>query len=115
MKPEEKAKKYNRFLLIVIFLFFIAFFTLYISQATGYYEYTQHKKVTFTQEQIKKFEKDVAEGKDVRVEDYLDDLDKNYQNKTSSFGYAVSQTISNVAKNTLKATFKFLNKIIEEE
>ena len=40
-------------------ILFVIFVTIYISQATGYYEYELHKKSELTKEQIQKFEKDV--------------------------------------------------------
>ena len=46
-------------------ILFVIFVTIYISQATGYYEYELHKKSELTKEQIQKFEKDVKEGKKV--------------------------------------------------
>ena len=58
----------------------LTFLALYFSQATGYYDYKEHKKVILTSEQIKKFEEDVANGKNLDIEEYLTNTDKNYQN-----------------------------------
>ena len=93
MKREDKIKIYKKIFKFCFWCFFITFLTLYLSQATGYYEYQQHKKVTFTNEQIEKFEKDVIAGKNVDIESYLEDTTKSYNNKTSKLGYTISNTI----------------------
>ena len=57
----------------VFILLFICFLTIYISQATGYYEYKLHKKAELTKEQIKKFENDVKNNEKIDLNDYLKD------------------------------------------
>ena len=76
---------------------------LYFSQATGYYDFAEHKKVTLTNEQIKKFEEDVAQGKNLNIEDYLSNTDKNYQNKTSQMGLKISESIGKYAKEGIES------------
>ena len=44
---------------IVIFTLIILFTTLYVTQAFGYYEYSNKKTNTLTEEAAKKFEKDI--------------------------------------------------------
>lgn len=113
MKKEDKeklAKKIFRFLFLILLM---TFFTLYLSQATGYYEFTEHKKVVFTNEQIKKFEQDVAEGKNVQIEDYLENQNKNYDNKVSKFGLQLSTMIGKYVKQGLEGTFNAINKWME--
>lgn len=113
MKKEDKIKLCNKFFKWFFFVSIMAFLTLYISQATGYYEYSQHKKVSFTAEQIKKFEADVAKGKNVSIEDYLENTNKDYNNKISQMGYFISSTIGNGIRTGIEGTFKALNKLIE--
>lgn len=91
----------------------LSFLALYFSQATGYYDFAEHKKVTLTNEQIKKFEDDVASGKNLNLEDYLSNTDKNYQNKTSRMGLKISESIGTYARKGIEATFKVLNKLVE--
>lgn len=114
MKLSKTEKNLRHFFGTVSFILFITFITLYISQATGYYEYTAHKKVTFTNEQIKQFEQDILDGKDVHMEDYLANQTKTYSNKISKLGYHLSTTLSDSVKNFLESTFKTINKWIEE-
>lgn len=48
---------------IIILTLIITFIALYITQLTGYYEYTENKKTTLTTEAIERFEEDVKQGK----------------------------------------------------
>lgn len=109
----KKHKWANRFFKYAFVLSFIAFLTLYLSQATGYYEYENHQKNALTEEQIKKFEKDVKAGKNIKIEDYMDKTKINYSNKASQMGSKVSQTISNGVKSGIETFFGALNKLIE--
>ena len=61
MDNNLKKKWVHRIFKYVFVLAFIAFLTLYLSQATGYYEYENHQKATLTEEQIKQFEQDVRD------------------------------------------------------
>lgn len=115
MKPSKNEKKLRNIFGIISCILLITFITLYISQATGYYEYTAHKKVVFTNEQIKQFEKDIQDGKDVRMEDYLKNGTKDYSNKVSRFGYQLSSTLGDYVRTILENTFKTINKWIEEK
>lgn len=109
----NKEKMANNIFKIIFLILFLTFLTIYLSQATGYYNYELHKKTVFTQEQIKKFEEDVAAGKDVRVEDYLVEVKKDYSNKTSDFGYFVSKNIGKYIKDGIENTFKLITKFVE--
>jgi hypothetical protein len=51
-----KERKPFRFILIVLFIVFIS---LYVSQATGYYDYQQYQKTELTAEKMKQFDKNV--------------------------------------------------------
>lgn len=115
MKPDKNEKVLRRIFGIFCSILLVTFLTLYLSQATGYYEYTAHKKVVFTNEQIKKFEQDIADGKDVRMEDYLKNAEKNYSNKLSKFGYGLSNMMSKQVRGLLEKTFQKLNDWMKEE
>lgn len=113
MKPEEKKKIANKVFGRILFAFFIAFFAIYVSEATGYYEFEQHKKVTLTEEKIKQFEEDVAAGKKVDIKDYMGEREIDYQNNISKTGLQISENIGEIVQSGLEATFQFLNGIIE--
>ncbi len=113
MKTEEKKKWASKIFWKIFLAFFIAFFALYVSEATGYYEFEQHKKVTLTQDKIKQFEEDVAAGKHVDIKDYMGDREINYQTKMSDIGFRLSEQIGQYVQDGLEATFMFLNEMIE--
>lgn len=113
MDKKIRRKLYSK-LFKFCFLFSLLFFlALYFSQATGYYDFKEHKKVILTNEQIKKFEEDVSNGKNLNIEDYLSNTDKNYQNKTARFGLKISESIGDYAKKGIEVTFKVLNNMVE--
>ena len=80
---------------------------------TGYYEIEERKKVVLTEEAIKKFEEDVANGKNIDLDDYIGETKKNYNNTTSKFGLFLSQKIGEYAAAGIQNTFKFLDKMIQ--
>ena len=59
MDDKKKQKIFNKVMTRIFLALLIGFSALYISEATGYYEFEQHKKVTLTEEKIEQFENDV--------------------------------------------------------
>lgn len=108
-----KKKWVNRIFKYVFVLLFIAFLTLYLSQATGYYEYENHQKAALTDEQIKQFEKDVKDGKNIKIEDYIEKTSVDYSNKASDIGSKFSNTVNKGVKKGIETFFGALNKLIE--
>ena len=103
----KKVKGIVKYIFISLFVTFVA---LYFSVGAGYFEYTNGKKSALTEAQIAKFEKDVADGKEVDVQKYL--VEKgNYQNKISKFGLAVSNTAYKVVNKGVGYGFKILEKL----
>ncbi|MBE6152502.1 MAG: hypothetical protein E7165_04245 [Firmicutes bacterium] len=114
MKQESKTKIRNKFFRWSLFLLFVAFVTLYLSQATGYYEYEQSRKTAFTEEQIKQFEQDVKDGKEIDINNYLENTNKDYQNNISKVTLNVSEAISKYMKYGIEKMFEGIVKVIEE-
>lgn len=111
---KEKRKLVDR-IFGRIFLILLVFFTaLYVSEATGYYEYELHKKVELTDDKIKEFEQDVKNGKNIDIKNYLVETEIDYSNGFSKTGLVVSESIGNMVKTGLESTFNFLNKFMEE-
>ena len=110
----DKAEKNFRMIMkIILIAFFVMFLMIYISGSSNYYENELHKKTLFTEEKIKQFEQDIADGKNVSIEDYIDDEKKNYQNKTSDFGLFLSKGLTNSIKKGIEKTFKMIAKLVE--
>jgi len=104
----ETKKKKNYFLYIIGFLF-LCFFVLYISKESGYYEYKAHTKKTLTNEAIEKFEKDLAEGKDVSVEDYAVVTYTDFSNPISNIGYKSGKAVETFMTKGIKNAFKLFS------
>jgi hypothetical protein len=97
---------------IVLSILFAIFITLYISQATGYYDYEQYKKVTLTNEKIAEFERDVKDGKKINVDDYLENVTTDYNNNASKTGLKISQTIKKYVRSGIDGTFAFFSLLL---
>ena len=104
MKKDKKNKIYK----FIFMVFFISFIVVYFSELTGYYEYQNHKKSTLTEEKIKQFEKDVAEGKEVDIKDYVDTKVANYNNKFSNMGLILSNSIDYILNDGVKWFLKII-------
>ena len=113
MNLKEKQKLGNTIFKRFWFMMFLIFLTLYVSQASGYYEYEIRKKATFTEEQIKKFEQDIKDGKEIDVEQYISHTNKNYQNKLSSSVLLISEMISKYTKLGIEKVFSIIGQAVE--
>jgi len=108
MKPEDKKKIINKFLWRCFLVLLICFTALYLSEATGYYEYEQYKNMILTKEKIKEFETDVKDGKNIDIKNYVETKVPNYSNNVSKLGLNVSNLINTFVTDGLNSIFKFL-------
>lgn len=111
----KKVKLRTKVFRISFIILFAVYLTIYVSNKYGYYEYQKHEQVTLTQEQIKKFEQDVKAGKEIDIENYVGDVNKNYQTKLSQVGLNVSNGLANIVKTGVDGFFKYINSIVTEE
>lgn len=97
-----------RVIFLSLFVFYLIFF---ISFRNGYYSYQNYKRTSLTNEEIRVFERDVKDGKDINIKKYLD-VHKDYSNRLSNFGYFFSNSFCKifnfVLKNSLEKLVKFL-------
>lgn len=105
-------EKLNKIFWYIFLILFMCFSTIYSAGKSGYYEYTQSQKKVFTEEQIKKFELDVALGKEVDIEDYLI-VKENFQGKNKRLGLKISEFIGNNTRLMVDKIFKILTKLVE--
>ena len=89
----------------IIVITIISFFCLYFTTMGGYYEYNLKQKNTLTEEAIKRFEQDVASGKEIIASNYIEEP-KNYNNKVSNTALKLSNTISEIFDKIIKFFFK---------
>lgn len=111
MKQVKMRTKVFRFTVIILFVIFI---TMFVSNKFGYYEYKKSEQVRLTQEQIRQFEEDVKNGKDVNLENYLEKTNKNYQTKFSQLGLNVSNSLADAVSAGVNKFFGYINSFITE-
>ena len=63
---------------------------------------------------IKKFEKDVKEGKDVRREDYLVSTEKDYTSTLTKGTNKVSMKVNTLLKKGIEGMFRVLGSFVED-
>lgn len=113
METKDKKKLYSKIFWKLFLALLFGFMALYVSAATGYYEYEQHKKVTLTNEKIIEFEQDLKAGKKIDVKNYLDEKEKNYENGFSKAGIMFSNVIGDCIQNGVQNVFNFLSNVFE--
>jgi len=105
-----KHKKLIKFLVaLLIFIFLCSYFI----ENSGYYEYNLQNKKTLTEEQIKQFEKDVKEGKDIDLDTYLKETTIDYSNQLTRTTSEANIKLNNYLKSILSSTFNILGKFIQ--
>ena len=100
-----------KFALLTLFLIFIA---LYYSSNSGLIDYQARNKTVLTEEKIKQFEEDVKNGKEIDINDYVSNINRNYQTKLSQAGLNVSNTISKVVKTGVDNIFRYIDKAVTQ-
>ncbi len=107
MEEDKSKDKFMIFLTII----FIIFIIIYITKETGYYEYKVHNKTVLTKKSIEKFEKDIEEGKDVSINDYVVSNYVDYSNNISDLGYNIGKSTEIIMNKGIKKTLKVLRKL----
>ena len=100
----DKKKLVKGFFLI----FFFAFIVSYIIERSGYYEYNLERRTVLTSESIKRFEKDIEEGRDVTLEDYVVPTSKDYTSGLTKNTNKVSISVNKVLKKGIESVLKVL-------
>lgn len=97
-------KKNNIFKIVFITLFLL-FISLYIANNNGYIDNNYRNKMTMTEEQIKQFEKDIKNNKNIDINKYVIDKEEKYDNSLSKLALKLSKTISNCFQSTINYIF----------
>lgn len=96
-----------------IFLFlFLIYLALYISQSSGYYDYTTYQKMIMTSEAMERFESDLKDGKDVLMIDYMQVNTNDYSNDVSDGFLSVSKTIDKYVGKWILYVLEGINSLI---
>lgn len=112
MKEEKIKKTISKIVWKMFLMLLVGFTALYISEATGYYEFEQYNKKVLTEEKIKQFEEDISNGKNIDINNYVVTNEQNYESKLSKLGDKMSKKIEKTVVTGLNGTFEFLNKIL---
>ena len=111
---EEESTKNKYSVVKLLLLLFVIFLILFISKETGLYEYKAYTKSKLTNEAIEKFEKDVSEGKNVTLNDYVVDEYKDYSNIISRSGSSLNKIVESIMNDGIKKTLKILSRLFYE-
>jgi len=109
-----KKDKTTKICKTIFFICFVTFLSFYVAQKSGYYEYSERRKMTFTKEQIEQFEEDVKNNKQIDINKYIENTDKNYQNKISKKTLGISENISKYTRKGVDIIFTKISKLVEE-
>ena len=102
-----KFIKFFGSLIILIFLF------SYFIEYSGYYEYNLQSKKNLTEEQIKKFEDDVKNGKEIDLNSYLEKTTIDYSNSLTRSTSQANLKLNEYLKKLLTGGFDILGKFIK--
>lgn len=98
------------FILVILF----AFFAMFFSSSSGYYEYELNKKTNLTNDAIIKFEQDIKEGKEIDIDNYIVKENKDYSNSFSNAGLKLSNKIKKIFSEGVKFIFNSIGDMVNE-
>ena len=96
---------YKKVASTIMILLVILFLGLYVSQMTGYYQYSESRKTTLTKNAIEQFEQDIKEGKEIHYGHYLEEQ-TDYNNLFSKIGMNVSKLIEKGFNKAMTSIFR---------
>lgn len=102
----------NKMFKMIFMCLFLSFIIAYVIVKSGYYEYNLHNKTVLTNESMKQFEKDVSEGKDVTIEDYVVNTSIDYTTRLTRNTNKVSTRVNGILKRGIEGMFKVLGKLV---
>ena len=105
-------KKLTSVLKFILLMLMFAFGTIYVSNIKGYYSFSNYKKSLLTEEGIRKFEQDVADGVAIDIDDYIED-DIDYSNKISRTSLYISNRIGGFIRGGIVKFFDSITSNIE--
>lgn len=106
----KKGKLFKSILLLI----FACYIIIYIISNSSYYDYQLQKKTILTNEQIKLFESDISQGRDVSLNDYVISTEKDYSNNLTKFTYNITRNLNESIKSGIEVCFKLLNNLVSD-
>ncbi len=105
--------KHKKLLKLIIYSIVLIFIFSYTLEETGYYEYNLNNKKNLTEQEIKKFEEDVKEGKEIDLKEYLKDNTIDYSNNLTRKASNLSIKLNKYIKIFLTDYLDILKKLIK--
>lgn len=105
--------KLGKVMKYIFFIFLFLFLGAYLIEKTGYYEYNLQRKKNLTTEQMNQFERDVAAGKKVDLNHYLESTTVDYSNSLTRSTVEISLKVNKCLKVFLTDGFKIFEKFIK--
>ena len=102
----------NTIIKIMLLSLVVFFLVLVFAQQSGYLKTKEEKMKVLTEEQIKLFEEDIANGKNVDINDYAIDNNKDYSNDISNGCYRVSLKLEKGVDEVIRFIFKGASKAV---
>ena len=106
---KKKVTKVFKFMIVILLFLFV---TLYISDKNGYFAYSNFRRNILTEEGIKQFEEDVASGKAIDIENYIE-KDVDYSNNISRTSLHISNKIGGYIRSGIVSFFDRVTSNIE--
>ena len=106
--PKKKKKPIFKVIILTLIGIYLA---VYLAFEGGYYNYKEYNKMNITKEAMAQFEKDIAEGKDITIEEYITET-KDYRNKVSDLGVKSGEFTEKVIVDGLGSIFKIIGKLV---
>lgn len=105
--------KKNKLIKILVYFIILLFVFSYLIEKSGYYEYNLQNKKNLTEEEIKRFEEDVKEGKNVDINEYLKDNKVDYSNNLTRKVSNFSINVNKYLKVAISKTFNIFEKLVK--
>lgn len=99
---------------LLFFISFTSFVIAYVIGTTGYYEYELSNKRILTEEKMKEFEQEVANGEEIDLKDYTVNTHRDYTNKFTKGVTNTSLTLNKYLKKMIEKAFNLISKMVEE-
>ena len=103
--------KKNNYFFIILGMLFVVFISYIIAFNSGYYEFSNYRKATITNEKMNEFEMDVKNNENIDVKDYLNNDYVDYSSVMSKVGNSVANTLNNFIENGLSSFFSGLSRL----
>ena len=105
--------KGKKIIKLFIELILITFIFSYVIEQSGYYEYNLQSRKNMTEKEIKKFESDIKEGKEIDIKNYLNETTTDYSNNLTKNTSAFSINLNRYLIKTIKSSMNIFSRLFK--